>query len=134
MRVSRALAYEAFRSEKGSGMHVNVLLAGRLVGMGQQAECEVMARRLSANGSGEILYSDPVVIHAPNELPEGEYTLLFENVSTPVLHKGVLWMSSAPPPMIETESNVSGGAAPPRPGRSAVGLARRMIRDRRKKS
>ena len=121
-------------------MHVNVLLTGRLVGMGQQAECEVMAKRTSRSESGEtiygetVIYSEPVVIHAPNELPEGEYMLFFENVSTPVLHKGVLWMPSGPPPDKETDAGVSGGAAPSRLGKGAVGMARRMIRDRRKKN
>jgi len=63
-----------------------------------------------------------VVIHAAADLPEGAYTLHFENISTPVLHKGVLWLVAGPPP---AEAEAGKAAAGP------VTPARRLIRDRR---
>ena len=104
-------------------MHLNVLLTGRLKGMGHEAKCEMMARRSSSRDPGNYVYSEPVIIHAPGNLPEGAYMLHFENVSTPVLHKGVLWLTSAPPPAdAEASKPATGGP---------VLLARRLIRDRR---
>lgn len=115
-------------------MHVQVLLVGRLVRLGQQAECEVIARRTSRSETGETIYTDPVIIQAPKDLPEGEYTLFFENVSTPVLHKGVLWMLSGPPPAKDTDTDPTSPIAPQRRAKGLVNRARRMIRDRRKRN
>jgi hypothetical protein len=110
-------------------MHVNVLLTGRLQGMGQQAACELMARRSPSPGPEKFAYRDPVIIHVPADLPEGEYALHFEGMSAPVLHKGVLWTMMAPPLSEEAAAH----AAPSKHGWGPVALARRMISDRRKK-
>lgn len=111
-------------------MHLNVLLNGRLVGLGHQAECKVMARKTVRPETSEVLYGDPVIIDAPNELPEGEYSLFFENVSTSVLHKGILWMPAAT--VGDKETNRAVPASPSKTGLGALGMARRMLRDRRK--
>lgn len=111
-------------------MHLNVLLPGRLKGMGREAECELMAKRSSSRGAEAFTYSEPVVIQAPTDLPEGSYTLHFENFSTPVLHTGVLWLVSTPP-AADAEAGKPAVVAPPKPGDGRVGLARRLTRDRR---
>jgi hypothetical protein len=112
-------------------MHLNVLLTGRLKGMGREAACELMAKRDSARGAGRFIYSEPMVIQAPADLPEGAYTLHFDNVSTPVLHKGVLWLVNAPPSRdAEAAKPAAGGLH--KPGSGPVNQARRLIRDRRK--
>jgi len=108
-------------------MHENVLLTGRLQGMDHQAACELMAKR--SRGAGKFVYGDPVIIHVPVDLPEGEYTLHFEDVSIPVLHKGVLWIVLSPAPGDEAGRPGS----PSKRGWGPVALARRMLSDRRKK-
>ncbi|HWE85589.1 MAG TPA: hypothetical protein VG267_11640 [Terracidiphilus sp.] len=111
-------------------MHVNVLLTGRLEGLGQQTPCELMARRNASSGPEKFVYHDPVIIHVPSDLPEGEYSLHFEGVSVPVLHRGVLWTMMAPP---ISEEEAAAQAAPSKHGWGPVALARRMLHDRRKK-
>lgn len=110
-------------------MHVNVLLNGRLEGKGEQAECEVMVKRDRTAAVRSAVYTDPVVIHVAKDLPEGEYVLHCENLSVPVVHKGVLWIVSAPPPAQADAPAPDGGV---KPERGPVGMARRLIRDRRK--
>lgn len=110
-------------------MHVNVLLTGRLQGMGHQAECEVMARRSPSHGPERFVYSDPEIIHVAGDLPEGEYTLHLENISAPVLHKGVLWTVVGLPPGDAANERES----QPKRGRGPIALARRILRDRRKR-
>jgi len=99
--------------------------------LGHEAECELMAKRHASHDPGKFIYSEPVVIHAAADLPEGAYTLHFENISTPVQHKGVLWLVAGPPPAA-AEAGKADAGAPTRPGKGAVNLARRLIRDRRK--
>lgn len=107
-------------------MHENVLLTGRLQGMEKQAACELMAKR--SREAGRLVYRDPVIIHVAAELPEGEYTLHFEDVSMLALHKGVLWTVLPPAPGEE-----QGGPGGPSHHRwNPVALTRRILRDRRK--
>lgn len=105
-------------------MHENVLLTGRLQGMEHQAACELMAKR--SREAGKFVYRDPVIIHVPVDLPEGQYSLHFEDVSVPVLHKGVLWTVLTPPPG-------EGAGSPSKHGWGPVAMAKRMLHDRRKK-
>jgi len=133
LRCGFVLLMVDFRSGKGKGMHLNVLLTGRLSGMGHEAACEVMAKRTPSHSPTVFAYSEPVVIHAPADLPEGVYTLHFENVSMPVLHKGVLWLVNAHP-AADAELGKSTAGPPRKAGRRPVMLARRLIRDRRGKN
>jgi len=128
-----ALLVVEFQSRKGNGMHLNVLLTGRLSGMGHEAACEVMAKRAPSHSPAEFAYSEPVIIHAPADLPEGVYTLHFENISMPVLHKGVLWLVNAHP-AADAELGKPTAGPPRKAGRGPVMLARRLIRDRRGKN
>ena len=111
-------------------MHVNVLLTGRLQGMEQQTPCELMAKRSPSDGLEKFVYRDPVIIHVPADLPDGEYILHFEGVSVPMLHKGVLWTATAPPVSDEEAAALSSSS---KRGWGPVAMARRMLRDRRKK-
>lgn len=112
---------------------MKVLLTGRLATRGGQSECELMARRTPAADPGRYRYTDPVIISAPGHLPEGEYTLHFENISVPVLHKRGTWTVSALPPEPMALAEKPNGNANPaiRPG--PIATARRLIRERRRK-
>jgi len=70
--------------------------------MGQTAECEVLARRITVPTEGGpdsrnfYTYTDCSVIGAPSELPDGEYMVRFEGYTfKTTLHRG-LWLSCGP--------------------------------------
>lgn len=84
-----------------------VLLNGRVKGMGRQADCQVLARRLWVYGEETdslrvFTYTDCSVIGAPSELPDGEYLVEFEEYSAlAARHKG-FWLSFGPPTRVAT--------------------------------
>lgn len=74
-----------------------VLLPGIVRGMGQEAEIEVLTRRVqdhNASGSQPVFkYVDCTVIGGPTDLPDGDYIASFAGFSAVMtLHRG-LWMS-----------------------------------------
>jgi hypothetical protein len=71
-------------------MQVSVLLAGMLTGMGRTAPCEIIAKRSPTDGGG-FVYAEVVILHAPADFPNGEYTLTFGDIHLPVKRVGVLW-------------------------------------------
>lgn len=79
-----------------------VLLHGSVQGMGRQAKCEVLARRIVTSGAGEAVtgrsyaYIDCSVIGAPYELPDGEYVAGFEDYTLKVTHLRGVWLSCGP--------------------------------------
>ena len=85
-----------------------VLLHGSIKGMGREAECEILARRLPIPVDPRdpmprlFTYTDCSVVEAPADLPEGEYLAQFEGYSLSVtLYRG-LWLSRGPVARIET--------------------------------
>lgn len=85
-----------------------VLLHGSVKGMGLEAECEILARRLSipADPGTELprffTYTDCSVVGAPADLPDGEYVAWFEGYSlNTTLHRG-LWLSRGAASRIES--------------------------------
>lgn len=84
-----------------------VLLNGRVKGMGKQAECQILARRLCvfgepAGSQRDFTYTDCSVIGAPSELPDGDYLVEFEEFSAlAACHKG-FWLSFGPPTRLAT--------------------------------
>jgi hypothetical protein len=84
-----------------------VLLDGHVKGMGKQADCQVLARRLWVYGEETdslriLTYTDCSVIGAPAELPDGKYLVEFEEYSAlAARHKG-FWLSFGPPTRVAT--------------------------------
>ena len=72
-----------------------VLLPATLKSTGAEASCEVLARRLGIDPAP--VYSDCSVIGAPEELPDGDYTIQFETVQTTVTKLRGLWLTFDPP-------------------------------------
>lgn len=73
-----------------------VLLHALLKGMGREVECEVLAHKLPAVGSGPTLpmhvYSGCSILTAPRDLPDGEYAIQLESQILPaLLYRGV-WL------------------------------------------
>ena len=65
------------------GMGTLTLLEGSLRGVGVEAKCEVLARRLSISAASRPLqrpyaYTDCTVIGSPANLPAGEYIVYFD--------------------------------------------------------
>lgn len=78
-----------------------VLLHGSVEGMGQVAECEVLARRIVVpleehDGHTFQTYTDCSVIGAPIALPDGEYTVHFEEYIFKATCRRGLWLSCGP--------------------------------------
>jgi hypothetical protein len=57
--------------------HENVILPGRLGGMGRNEECSVHAVEVSLPGTENHIYTHPVISGAPSDLPDGLYSLRF---------------------------------------------------------
>lgn len=71
-----------------------VLLKGLLLGMQQQAQCEIVARKLSADLSPE--YCDCIIVDVSAELPDGPYLAVFEGHSMHIVRDHGIWLSSSP--------------------------------------
>lgn len=76
-----------------------VLLRGLVEGMGREAPCQLLARRLPLAPEARLgppgfsTYTDCSVVGTPEELPDGEYVASFEGYRLHVsLHHG-LWLS-----------------------------------------
>jgi hypothetical protein len=74
------------------------LLPGNLRGLGVDAKCEVLARRLSIDtGSKPVqrpyVYTDCSVIGAPADLPAGEYIVHFDGHRFLATSQRGLWFS-----------------------------------------
>lgn len=92
------------KTRKGLGVRLGtvVLLHGTVEGMGQTAECEVLARRIivppdsQPDGRRFYTYTDCSVIGAPFDLPEGEYLVHFEEYTFKATCQRGLWLSCGP--------------------------------------
>lgn len=77
-----------------------VLVSGSLTGLGGQAECQVLARRVSIYESDNLgptfTYSDCSVLDAPEYLPDGDYVLHFEGYSAVVTKNRAGWLTYGP--------------------------------------
>lgn len=72
-----------------------VLLPATIAGMERKADCEVLARRLGIEPLP--VFSDCSVIGAPEDWPDGDYTIEFEKVRATVTKQRGLWMTFDPP-------------------------------------
>lgn len=74
------------------------LLEGKLKGLGLEAKCEVLARRLAIDAIGmplqrPYIYTDCSVIGAPADLPDGEYNVYFDGHSFAAKSQRGHWFS-----------------------------------------
>ena len=80
------------------GVGTLTLLQGNLRGLGVDAKCEVLARRLSIDAGSKPLqppyaYTDCSVIVAPADLPAGEYIVYFDGHRFAATSRRGLWFS-----------------------------------------
>jgi hypothetical protein len=74
--------------------------SGEFEGLGAEAQCEVLARRLSIKAGNKLsrrpyAYANCSVIGAP-DLPDGEYIVYFDGYSFAVIRQRGLWFSHGP--------------------------------------
>jgi hypothetical protein len=74
-----------------------VLIYGVLRGMGREAGCEMVAIRDKPPGSHRPRFSRWSVLDAPQDLPDGRYTVSFEDCMVPVRREGGLWLAEESP-------------------------------------
>jgi hypothetical protein len=79
-----------------------VLIYGVLRGMGCESGCEMVAIRDKRPDSPRPMYSRWSVLSAPSDLPDGCYTVSFEDFTVPVRREGGLWLAE--------ESSITGAA------------------------
>lgn len=75
-----------------------VLLPGIVRGMGQEAEIEVLTRRVQDHNASGVLpafrYVDCTLIGGPADLPDGDYIASFSGFSAITARRNGLWLSS----------------------------------------
>jgi hypothetical protein len=75
-----------------------VLLNGIVRGMGQEAQIEVLTRRVQDHNAGGALpsytYVDCTVIGDPANLPDGDYIASFAGFSSITTRRNGMWLSS----------------------------------------
>ena len=69
-----------------------VLIHGLLQGNGRQEPCEMLAMRDVPTTPGPAVYSRCSVIEAPENLPDGEYTVTFGGHIVPARKEAGLWV------------------------------------------
>jgi hypothetical protein len=72
-----------------------VLLPALVKGMGREERCEMLTRRLGIEPVPA--YSDCTVIGAPDDLPDGEYIVEFENICAVTTCRQGVWATFNPP-------------------------------------
>lgn len=85
------------------------LLPATLTGMGRRAKCEVLVRRRTTVSQGKIpqfgyTYTDCSIIHAPADLPDGDYVLRFGGFYLRADCRGGHWLPNGEPQR-ETEAD-----------------------------
>jgi hypothetical protein len=69
-----------------------VLIHGLLQGNGRQESCEMLAMRDVSAASGPVVYSRCSVIDAPQDIPDGDYTVTFDGYIVPARKQSGLWI------------------------------------------
>jgi hypothetical protein len=72
------------------------LIHGVLRGMGFETDCEMVAIKDAHPDDGKPVYTRWSVIEAPSCLPDGNYTVSFNNCSVAVRREGGLWLADDP--------------------------------------
>jgi hypothetical protein len=74
-----------------------VLIHGVLRGMGREADCDMVAMKESQPDSRSPVYTRCSVLSAPHDLPDGRYSVYFEDRSVAVRRDQGLWLVEEPP-------------------------------------
>jgi hypothetical protein len=74
-----------------------VLIYGVLRGMGYEADCEMVAIKNAHPDRRPPTYTRWSVIDAPSDLPDGDYTVSFDDRSVAVRREGGLWLAGDAP-------------------------------------
>lgn len=75
------------------------LCSGSVAGMGREADCELMARRLTIFESRllpSVLYEDCLILDAPADLPDGDYKVRFSGYRTVATKRHGIWFACGP--------------------------------------
>jgi hypothetical protein len=69
-----------------------VLIHGLLSGMGREAVCEMLAMKEPLPHNSQTLFSRCSVIEAPQDLPDGDYTVSFSDYIVSTKKECGLWL------------------------------------------
>ena len=71
----------------------SVTLQGRLVGMGRDMACRVIAVKVSLRGTDDYYYVRPTIHDTPPDLPAGLYTITFGGKTQNVQRQREAWIA-----------------------------------------
>ncbi len=80
-----------------ASVHQNVMLPGRLRGMGREEQCTVRAKKVSLPDTNLYEYVKLTIHDEPADLPNGPYTVAIEGQSIPVERHLGAWISRTLP-------------------------------------
>lgn len=70
----------------------NVMLSGRLRGMGRDADCTVRAEKVSLPGTNQSKYANFTIHEEPKDLPDGQYDVTFEHRAARLQRLNGVWI------------------------------------------
>ncbi len=84
-----------------------VLIHGLLSGMGYEQPCEMLAMKESVSGTPRVIFTHCSVIDAPQELPDGSYTVRFNDYVVSAKKEGGLWMPTEDAVAMQTDPQLA---------------------------
>jgi hypothetical protein len=69
------------------------MLAGRLRGMGREAECTLSAEKVSLPGTNMYEYAKLTILGEPKDLPDGQYEVTYDGRTQKVQRKFGAWIA-----------------------------------------
>jgi hypothetical protein len=71
-----------------------ITLNGKLQGMGRTEDCLMLATKVSLRGTNQYEYAKLSIHHrAPDDLPDGTYTVTYDGRTSQMRKQGELWLS-----------------------------------------
>jgi hypothetical protein len=77
-----------------ASLHEFVSLSGRLVGNGRDESCTVYAQKVSLPGTEHYDYARATITDEPKDLPDGFYTVTFDDRTLKVQRLDGGWIAS----------------------------------------
>ncbi|MFZ0274718.1 MAG: hypothetical protein WB524_13815 [Acidobacteriaceae bacterium] len=90
-----------------------VLIHGLLKGMGREEPCEMLAMKESQSEAGAANYFRCSVIDAPQDLPDGTYSVAFNGYVVFARKEGGLWIPDGATATVASAEAKTAGTRPP---------------------
>jgi hypothetical protein len=92
-KQNSALAVANGWTQVDGGRLRQITLNGKLQGVGQTEDCLVLATKVSLRGTNQYEYAKLSIHRAPDDLPDGTYTVTYVRRTSQVIKQGKLWLN-----------------------------------------